>query len=131
MNRKQENEKNDSIFSLSVKGEMLEDNIVDKHFSVLDVLAEFDKTPQENRTHVCAQVALPLVGNFPSKVPLYHACSPRGFVEKTKTAEFDSKSNTTCTKMVFWCLEKPASSAYNQKLWAAWERASKLQIDKH
>lgn len=100
MNRKQENEKNDSIFSLSVKGEMLEDNIDDKHFSILDVLAEFDKTPQENRTHVCAQVALSLVGNFPSKVPLYHACYPRGFVEKTRQQNLTVKVTKRVQR---WC----------------------------
>ena len=63
---------------------MLEDNINDKHFSILDVSIEFDKAPQEDRMHVCAQVALPLVGNFPSKVLLCCACSLRGFVGKKK-----------------------------------------------
>lgn len=42
----------DSIFSLSVKGEILEDNIDDKHFSILDESAAFDKAPQENRMHL-------------------------------------------------------------------------------
>lgn len=110
---------------------MLEDNIDDKRFSILDVSAEFDKVPWEDRMPVSAQVALPLVGNFPSKVPLCHACSLRDFVEKKKTAEFDSKSNKTFAKMMFWCWEKTISSAYNQKLWAVQERATKLQIGKH
>lgn len=46
---------------------MLEDNIDNKHFSILDVSAEFHKAPQEDRMHVCAQVALPLVVTFPAR----------------------------------------------------------------
>lgn len=87
---------------MSVKGEILEDSIEDKYFSVLFVSAEFHNAPQEDIKHVCAQVVLPLVGNFPSKVRLYHSCSMRGSIEKKKKrAEFDGENNKTFTKMMF------------------------------
>lgn len=48
------------------------------------VLGGSGEAPPGRQNHVCAQVVLPLVGNFPSKVPLCHGCSLRGSTEKIR-----------------------------------------------
>lgn len=61
---------------------------------------QFYRHLSEDRIHVSAQVAVPLVSNFPSKVPLCLACSLRDSVgEKNQSAQLDINSNKTFTKM--------------------------------